>query len=161
MDSAIVAFSSKRFESIPSDIKNKIAIEILLNYYEDTKIELRIKLGKHASLGDMTGVLCNARNGVKRNKAMLLSEIRSTPNFNTTERTELLSRLESKIVSLDAELALNLDEVNHMLAEITRITRVVMETGRKIIDMSNAEGVSDSVINKIERINIRDLSECL
>ena len=161
MNSVKAALSSERFAGIPEEIRNQIALEILLNEYEEMKKEYRAENKVVETMSGLMVVYDRKAEEVSRTVHTLSVEMMFAPRFNTLERTNLLDRLISKIDSLKVEkqaIKYKCDDAIAKRGVLSGGMRVLLQ---KIINMSIVEGVRELVADRIEKIDIRDMSQCL
>lgn len=161
MDIVMTALSTDRVKCLPFVIQDKIAIEIWLNHYEDTRKKISNVLKEHTELLSHRFILSRKISLLNEKTFELDAEMRNDPNFNVDERTRVLSRLTAKITSINAEYDRAFRGMGSLMIERGILNREAREIRQQIITIATRLGELDFTTNRIESIHIREFSEGL
>jgi hypothetical protein len=162
MESVTAALLSERFHTLPKEIQGKIAIEILLNHYEDTRKKICTITRELSKLINLRNVMERNRDIFNENYSNLIAEINMAPSFNTKERRILLERLDTKIANLTIEYNNSFHEIGILIIERRRCTQDVNFLRQDITNFAMMEeGEINTIMCKLEKIHLREFSEDL
>ena len=161
MDVVMIALSTDSIKCLPILIQDKIAIEILLNQFEDARKQRRIMMEAHTQMLARQNTVAYQIRLVTEQSNDLSGVMQMDPNFNVDERRSVLSRFETKLNIMRTQYEGNFRDIDLFRMERVRLNRRVADLSQELTRLATDLGEVDFVKEKMEKILIRELSEGL